>query len=134
MKHIKNMLGGLTIAWLTTMLVCMIGAGLLAAGQLKESNSGYISLLSLLLSTMMGAWIVKKKTETYSWVWCLIYGIAYYMSLLCAGTLLFEGELSGGLVTALIIVGSCAAGALVGNGKKKHSILRRKAYKPRSFV
>lgn len=134
MKHIKNMLAGLTIAWLTAMLMCMIGGGFLAAGQLKESNSGYVSLLSLLLSTMIGAWIVKKKTETYSWVWCLIFGIVYYMSLLCAGTLLFEGELSGGLVTVLITVGSCAAGALVGNGKKKHSNLRRKAYKRHGFV
>ena len=134
MKTIKNLLIACMISWIAVIILNMIGAVMIVADQIKQSQAGYISWISLLLSTIIGAWNIKKKSETKPWLWCLIFGFVYYLSLLCAGILLFEGQLTGGFVTLLITIGSSAAVIVTGNRRKKHSISRKKGYKTRAFV
>ncbi len=133
-QHMKNLLKGLTVAWFAATIVHMLGAGLVSGGYIPEKSTDYISVISLIFSAMTGAWIVKKRTETYTWLWCMIFGLVYFISLLCVGILLFEGQHSGVLVTLLITEGGSTAAALVNIGKKNRIHVRRKPYALRGFV
>ena len=126
---VTNLLIGLIISWVITLLVCTVGATMIATGNMGEENGGYCALLALLLGSFCGALVPKIKSEGKGSLWCIVQGAAYFLSLLLAGTILFDGKLQGIGVTALVSLGGAAVTALLGKRGKKATIPLRRKYK-----
>lgn len=119
----SSMPGGLAIGGgvsvLVTVLLSLVAAKLADTGTLPEGNIGYASLVILLLSSGLGAWMSAAKIKRRRLVVCLAAGGVYYGILLGLTALFFGGQYSGMGVTALAVAGgSCAAGLMgIGQGR-----------------
>lgn len=116
---------------LSALLTCGLAAvvtWLALEGKIEAEEVGYISLVMIVLSSMLGALLSAVKTKRRWMLVCFITGIAYYLTLLCITAIFFGGNYRGCGVTAmLVLIGSVCAGMLGlmkrrfrGSGYKKY--------------
>ncbi len=111
---------GLAVSIATTMIGSAVGAWLLVSEKTSENSLGYIALILLLLSSILGALatvgIVKEKRVPV----CLLSGVIYLLSLLAVTALFFGGTYGGVGESALVVLGGALSVALLGlKGAKK---------------
>ena len=80
---------------------------------------GYGIILTLLLSTIIGAWISVGRIQRLRMQMCMLSGLCYYLTLLAMTALFFGGQYSGVGITALVVVGGCGTVAILGLGGGK---------------
>lgn len=111
---------GLIVSMACTILGAAITAWLLVSEKLGEGSIGYITVILLLLSSILGAFtsfsFVKRKRVPI----CLIAGSVYFLSLLAMNALFFRGMYGGVGESALVVFAGCLSVAILGltEGKK----------------
>lgn len=111
---------GLVVSMTCTILGAAITAWLLVSEKLGEGSIGYIAVMLLLLSSILGAFIsfsfIKQKRVPI----CLIAGSVYFLSLLAMNALFFHGMYDGVGESALVVLAGCLSVAILGlkEGKK----------------
>ena len=118
---------GLGICMLITLTGCAIIAALINGERMPESSVGYGAMAVLLLSSVVGALTASGLVKRRRLVVCAVLGLCYFAVLLLINGLMFGGAVSGVGVTALLILGGCAAAAfLTARGEGKSTRRRRK--------
>lgn len=133
-EAVGNMLWGLLISWITTMIICLVGAAMITTGSIGEEHGIYCTLAALMLGSFVGAIPARFKSESRYGIWCLAQGAVFYGSLLLMGTILFDGRVTGAGVTALVTLGASAITALLGRRGKKGLRNVRRRYKIGAIV
>lgn len=118
---------GAAVSIMTTVLGVAIAGWLLSAEKIGESSIGYITVMLLLLSSILGAFTsvctIKQKRVPV----CVITGGVYLLSLLAINALFFHGTYSGVGESALVILAGVLTVAILGlKSDKKHKIKKRK--------
>lgn len=117
---------GLIVSITCTILGAAITAWLLVSEKLGEGSVGYITVILLLLSSILGAFtafsFVKQKRVPV----CLIAGSVYFLSLLAMNALFFHGMYGGVGESALVVLAGCLSVAILGlkEGKKQRRKLK----------
>ncbi len=114
---------GLGLSVLLTVVGCAILAWLLGNETLPEESMGYGAMVILLLASWAGSLTAALLIRHRKLLVCLGTGGSYLALLLLVNGLAFGGSLKGLWVTALLILGGCAAAAALtagwGKGHKK---------------
>ena len=123
----SGLAAGAAVSMIVTVVVCGLGAWLIASELMPQKQIGYCSIAALLLSAVLGGMTaigrVKRKKLTVS----LLNGGIYYGILIAVTILFFDGSFQGmGVTLAVILMGSLAA-VLLANRKSNHrNNVRRK--------
>lgn len=129
-KHASTMPGGLLQGGLASLLVTLVGSGLLAkmvdAGILAENAIGYGVIGILLAGAFLGAERAYHKIRRRRSAVCMLSGVVYYMILLAITALFFGGRYTAMGVTAGVVMAGSAAAILPGMGKGSGK--RRRSY------
>lgn len=126
---------GLAMGLAFSLIMTIVGAGITALLVHKEiipeSCIGYGSVVTLIISSIAGALLSVKKIKRLRLQISLASGACYYLLLLCMTALLFGGQYEGMGITALVVLGSCFAVAIVGlgGGQKKKLPIKSKVYR-----
>jgi len=102
-----------------TILGACVSAFMIHKEVVEESAVGYCSLVTLLVSSSLGAVLAMNRVKRMRMQVCLLTGACYFLSLLCITALFFGGEYTGIGVTALAILGGSGAVALMSIRQKK---------------
>lgn len=130
----KKIAIGVAVSLGIMLVVCAIGAAMIAGGSMEETSMGYVSTVALLLAAVFGAWVTSAGQDSNRLMLCAIHGAAWFLTLLCMGILLFDTAAQGvGSTAMLSIGGSCAAG-LVTMKKKGNRVPGKRRYKIHAFV
>ena len=115
---------------LTAVGVTAAGCGIVAAwidgGQLSVEAVGYGAIAILLSASFLGAALAIGLARRQRLQVALILGTVYYVCLLLVNGLAFGGELSGAVVTALVILAGCICAAMLPAGKGNASGRKRR--------
>ena len=122
MPMVTGVLLGSGVSLLLTLICALVVALLIDREILTEMNVGYGIMLVLALSSVVGAWIAALLVKRQRLPVTMITGGLYLLWLLGIGILCFGGQCQGVVPTALMVLGSCLATALVGNRKKGNRI------------
>ncbi len=120
-----GILVGLVVSILVTIFCCATTALMLSNQWIEEGSVGTAALVTLLLSSGVGALVVGVWVKGKYLPACLGSGLAYYVCLLCITGLFFDGAYRGLLPSALAILGGCGSVALLmaqgsgGTGRSK---------------
>ncbi len=119
---------GLVTSILLTLVCTAVIAFLVSGEQLQESAMGYGNVVTLLLASVVGAFVCCKTAGQRILMMAAISGAAYFVFLLCCTAMFFGGQYQGVGQTALLVLGgSLAAGLLQISGSAKTK-KRRKSY------
>ena len=110
---------GTVIIMLITLIGAMLAAWMLDKQIIPEDAVGYISLVILLASSSMGAFIAVNRIKHRKMMVCMVCAGCYYMMLLMCTALAFGGQYTGMGVTALAVMGSALAVGLISIREKK---------------
>lgn len=130
----KRILLGVLTAFVASLIVCSVGAFLVSGGKLTEGSMHVVATFALLMGSCAGALVATAGKSDGLWFTCGAYAAAWFLLLMCMGTILYSEPLSGVGVTALVCfgaaggVGLCKMRRSAGHGRIKHR------YKLRSFV
>lgn len=126
----KSMPVGLIIGWIAEMtimvLLCVGGTVLVLTGKIKRENIGYGTMAMLLVSSCVGATISYKAIKHQKLFVCAASGVLFIATLLGITALFFGGQYEAVGVTVLLVLGGCAAAALINPAKKLQEGKRRK--------
>ena len=117
---------GLAISIVTTLLGTAIGAWLISSEKIGEGSTGYITVLILLLSSILGAWFAIQTIKQNRLLFCLSSGGIYFLTLLAITALFFGGMYSGVGESALVISAGAFSVALLGLREQKRTKKRKK--------
>ena len=110
---------GVIVSVALTLLGAAAVAWLLSSERMETTQIGYGSMITLLLSSSVGAWIASSTVKHRHMVVCLASGGGYYASLLAITALFFGGQYQGMGVTLLVVLAGCASvGLLISRPKK----------------
>ena len=110
---------GAAVAMIITMIVCAAGASLMRAERVGEGSSGIISIISLVLSSAIGAMMALRKAGHHRIITCLGTGLIYWLILWSCTAMLFEGDYQSVGTTALAVLGGCGCTVLLGLKEKR---------------
>lgn len=97
-----------------TILMSAVLATLINKEAIPLEAAGYGSVVTLLLSAALGAWISAAAVKRQWLAMCLSTAALYYVSLLCLTALFFGGQFEGMGVTALMVLCGAAIVILLG--------------------
>ena len=117
---------GLAVSLLCTVLGSAIAAWLLATEKIGEGSDGYITVVLLLLSGMLGALASFISIQQKRLPVCLISGGAYLLLLFGINALLFRGTYSGVGESALVILAGVLTVAVLGIKDNKRPKRKKK--------
>ena len=109
---------------------CAAAAAMLDGGNLTIDGIGYAAMGILLAASFLGSVLAIRLCKARKLVVALMTGTVYYLSLLLVNGLIFGGDVSGAVVTALVILAGCVCGAMVpgggdsGIGKKRRNMVK----------
>jgi putative membrane protein (TIGR04086 family) len=107
------------IAYLLTLIMSGLLAWLLAAEYINTENTGYGSMIIIILSAALGSLVAQGLVKHRKLIVCLASGFVYYALLLGTTALFFGGQYQGmGVTLGIILAGSGSVGLLVANKKK----------------
>lgn len=119
---------GAVICMLVTLFGSMVVAWLVSNETIPETGIGYGSMVILLVSSAVGAWVAVKGIKHRRLAVSAMTGAAYYACLLACTALFFGGQYGGMGVTALVILAGCLSAGLMGlKGERGGVRMRRKA-------
>lgn len=125
---------GIGSAIITSVLICTIVAAFVVGERMEEAAMGYGAGAAILLGAMTGAMLASWKAKENRLIICLVVGAGMFLTLLCTGLLLFEGELQNIGVTALLAVGGSCGMGLLGLRRKKQTVPGKIKRKTGHFV
>lgn len=122
---------GAAVSVLITILGSIVAAYLIGRETIGENAIGYASMIILILATVTGCLVAAKKVKHQRMLVCMICGVCYFAVLLAATALVFGGQYSGVGATAVTVLGSSCAIALLGlrNGKASFKAHKKRAYR-----
>ena len=122
--------GGLAIGGFMSLIITIIGAmiaaWLIGNERVQEQHIGYCSMLILLASSFIGAWIAASKIKHRRLYICILSGMIYYGMLLTITALFFGGRYQAMGVTAAVVLAGCMSAALTGQRGEKGRVRRRR--------
>lgn len=104
---------GTVVSMLGTLAGAIIAAKLLDAGTLKENAVGYAVLITMLLSSYLGALVAVNKIKRQRVIVCLLSGLFYYLVLLSITALFFGGQYEAVGVTGMLVAGGSMLAAMM---------------------
>lgn len=110
---------GLLISIVITLVGSAITAYLIHSENIPQEGMGYGVIITLLLSTVAGAWVAVSRIQRQRLQMCMISGLCYYLTLLAMTALFFGGQYSGMGITALVVLGGCGTVIILGAGGGK---------------
>ena len=110
---------GVGISIALTLAGAAVVAWLLNGQKLEQSQIGYGSMVTLLLSSALGAWAACTLVKHRTMVVCLATGGGYFASLLAITALFFGGQYQGMGVTFLVALAGCASVGFIKAKPKK---------------
>lgn len=113
-----GLLMGLGAACLATIMSAAIFTCLIAGQQLEETALAPASVITILLSTFVGAMVSAGKVGKRRLIVCVCSGGFYFLSLLCCNILFFEGQFRGLPAAILVVLGSSTVAGLLGLRQK----------------
>ena len=122
MPMIGGILSGSGIALVLTLAGALVITWMVDGEILDQTNIGYGIMLVLLASSAVGAWSAVALVKRQRLPVTMAAGGLYLLWLLGIATLCFGGNYQGIVPTALMVLGSSLAVALIGNGKKGNRI------------
>lgn len=115
---------GLAASIAMTLILAALIAYLVLGEKVAEGAIGYGAMLTVLLSSAMGALISVTRIKRRRMVTCMASGACYYLVLLSITALFFGGQYQGMGVTALLVFAGVGSVALIGlkgeSGRTKH--------------
>ena len=128
MKKQNNMLIDLLIsavfgagtAMIISLVICSLGASLIAAERVGENHGAIISVIALIVSSAIGAGVAFGKSGHHRLVSCLTSGAVYYIMLLGCNALLLDGLYQSMGITALAVLGGSGSSSLLGLRNNQH--------------
>lgn len=120
---------GLAASLICTFACIAIGASLLNAEIVGEKNEGYITVTTLLFSSIIGAVVSVRSIKEKRVPVCLLSGGAYLLSLLAITALFFGGVYDGVGESALVILAGALSVALLGLKESRKAGKRRRKNK-----
>ena len=122
---------GLAVCMALTMAAAAISANLILTEKIGAGAIGYCAIVTLLLSSAVGAWLAAVLVKRRWMIVCMGVGCAYFLTLLAITALFFGGQYQGIVVTALVVFGGCGAVGLLGLKAGGESKKHRKKYRSR---
>ena len=113
---------GLIVGWIITILLALAMATIISSGNDKEYLIGTSSIIAVILSSVVSAILVSKRTEHNKMIFALISGIVYFISLLCVNALFYDGTFTGVGYYALLILGASISVGLICSRKPNRKI------------
>lgn len=110
---------GIIVSMIATLLGAVVAAWLLNDQRIETQQIGYVSMVTLLVSSALGAWIASGLVKHRYLVVCLAAGGGYYAALLGITALFFGGQYQGMGVTLLLVLAGCASIGLLKSRPKK---------------
>ena len=112
---------GLGIATLISILFTLVGSAavsyMVSSEKLSVESIGFASMVILAVAAAIGALYASSAIKRMRLQVCLMAGGCFYLSLLAITALFFGGNYQGMLVTAIIILVSCAIIAVLPTSK-----------------
>lgn len=108
-----GLLTGVMVSLGCTILGAMIGAFLITHKYVEAASIGYCSMVTLLVSSLLGSTTTMKRIKHRKMYVCMLSGALYYAVLLSVTTLFFGGRYRGMGITALLVVAGCGASMLL---------------------
>ena len=122
---------GVGVSMVLTVLLSAVSAYLQGREVLGESGIGYCVMITLLVSSLLGAMTAAGKIKHMRAVMCMGAGVGYFLILMALTALFFGGQYTGVGVTALVILGGSAAAAFFSKTRKRSTSVRVRKYKNR---
>ena len=110
---------GAIVAIVITMIICAIGASMIAAERAGEGSVGIISVIALISSSTVGAMVACRKAGHHRLAVCLGAGITYLLILFACTATFFDGKYQAVGTTVLAILGGSGCAALLGLREKQ---------------
>ena len=123
---IKGILWGAACTMIITFLLSIALAWFLSAEYMSAENIGYGILVGTLVSSVAGCAVGCAISQQKRLIVCAGIGVSYFLLLISVTALLFDGMYQSMGVTALLILGSALATALVPGREKKMTYRRNK--------
>lgn len=125
----RSTLGKIVIGAMISMLVMILGiasvAGLIIRNVINEDSAGYVVVIVLLLSSIMGSSFVIKKEREGAFGISVLVGMVYSIMLLLITALGFGDGYRGVPVTILVIVSGCIITVIARKDRTKTGNVRR---------
>ena len=125
----RSTLGKIVIGAMISMLVMILGiasvAGLIIRNVINEDSTGYVVVIVLLLSSIMGCSFVIKKEREGAFGISVLVGMVYSIMLLLITALGFGDGYRGVPVTILVIVSGCIITVIARKDRTKTGDVRR---------
>lgn len=125
----RSTLGKIVIGAMICMLVMILGiasvAGLIIRNVINEDSTGYVVVIVLLLSSIMGCSFVIKKERKSAFGISVLVGMVYSIILLLITTIGFGDGYRGVPVTILVIVSGCIITVIARKDRTKTGNVRR---------
>ncbi len=113
---------GLIVGWIITIVLTLAMATIISSGNDKEYLIGTSSIIAVILSSVVSAILVSKRTEHNKMIFALISGLVYFISLLCVNALFYDGTFTGVGYYALLILGASISVGLICSHKPNRKI------------
>jgi putative membrane protein (TIGR04086 family) len=110
--------GGIA-GYLLTLILSGLLAWLMHSERIALENIGYGSMIVILLSAALGAFVAQQLVKHRKIVVCLASGAVYYVLLMATTALFFGGQYQGmGVTFGMVLAGTGSIGLIVTNKKK----------------
>lgn len=116
MKGASIGVGGSMIA---AIVMTALAASMVSGERIGETSLDYVTVVILIISSIGGAMAASAVVGHHRLHVCLITGAGYLALLLASAILLFDGVDGTVGVTALTVMGSAGAAALIGMGGRQ---------------
>ena len=115
----SGLVAGAIVSMVVTVIICGLGAWMIASELMPQEQIGYCSIAALLLSTILGSITAMERVKRKKLMVGLMNGGIYYILLVVVTILFFDGKFQGmGVTLTVVLIGSLAA-VLVENRKPK---------------
>ena len=118
---------GLLTGMSMTLLLSLLTAYLISGEVIGQDRIGYCAMITLLLSSIGGAWTASAKTKRMPVQTSVVYAAGYFLLLVSMTALFFGGQFEAvGVTLVTIVIGSGAGGLLCVRSRKTR---KQKHYK-----
>ena len=122
---------GTGISMVMTLALAAGSAAAISAGTLPEAAMGYIAMVVLFLSSLVGTTVGAAGMNEKRLYICLSIAALYFAMLLAMTALFFGGQYDGVGASVLILLPGAISGAMIRKGKGRYTNLRRSKIKRR---
>lgn len=117
---------GLVVSIATTIIGAAIFSWLMATERIGEGSEGYLCVILLLVSGLLGSLVSNRMIQQKRLPMRLLSGSVYFLSLLAANVLFFEGKYQAVGQSALVILAGALSVAILGMKNTKNTKRKRR--------